>query len=116
LGSPIALVDSAILSTIIYGPPWSNMVDVYFFRTAAGTFSICREGDRFVSVYRGRRLGSYIHPQFAVDDLVTGTIEEIEGVATDDLGFPEHLTDWGRTGSTATILQRGKDRAEPAMK
>jgi hypothetical protein len=69
---------------------------LYSYRTAIGVFQIRQEGNYFVPLLDGQRLGTntYIHPQFVVDDLVTGVIE-IPGTESDStLGLPDDLSEW----------------------
>jgi hypothetical protein len=72
---------------------------LYSYRTTLGVFQVRQEGNYFVPFLDGNRLGVnvYIHPQFAVDDLVTGVIDLPGSVSAESLGLPDDLSRWAQT-------------------
>jgi hypothetical protein len=66
------------------------------YRTERGAFEVRQEGNFYVPVFNGTRLGTntYIHPQFVVDDLVTGVLELPNGESAHSLGLPDDLSQW----------------------
>jgi hypothetical protein len=68
----------------------------YHSTTAAGEFQICEQnGDYFLAI-RGNRIGKtvYLHPQFVIDDLVTGVIELPPFLARVARMLPQDLRSW----------------------
>lgn len=66
----------------------------YAHRTMRGVFLIARLDDgRWHTLFNGESLGSYDHPQHAVDDLtMNATLSP--GFDTSVLGIPEELFEW----------------------
>jgi len=71
---------------------------MYYFDTRVGRFSIVRIGSQWLVMYRDESLGEYPSPQSAADDLTGGHCFSTPGnIATDRLGIPSDVSEWGRT-------------------
>lgn len=75
------------------------MQETFWYRTTPGTFRIAREGQRWRCWYEDEKLmGTYLSPQHALDDLAGGHTDWPSCGDPSELGLPDEISDWQRSG------------------
>jgi hypothetical protein len=98
---PPSTVSRTMLDRMIHGliyPPGAEMAVFYRFKTPVGEFQICILKGNYFPALDGERIGTnaYIHPQFVVDDLITGVIDMRPEISLAASALPEDVHQWIR--------------------
>jgi hypothetical protein len=98
---PATADDSTVLDSMIrklVQPVILQESLLYRLSTSVGEFQIYMAEDTYFPAFDGKRIGknTYVHPQFVIDDLVTGIIDVAGTLSSVTSGLPEDLSGWKR--------------------